>query len=758
VLSLLLLSLQSTKHSKAKKMNEGTKTGLFWLVSLLVAAIAIFVSMPRGTDETEMITINRPLFEDFTDPLAAADMKIVTFDDTLGQLESFEVAKDRQTGVWSIPSRSGYPADATDQMQKAATALLDLRILDVAAYNAEDHADFGVLEPVLDKLKLGDTGVGRLITIKDQDGGTLASLIIGKEVEQEPGKRYVRIPNQDPVYTVQLDDSALTTKFSEWIEEDLLQLNSFDIAGTKIRKYSGALTGGLGNLTVDQDRSYDANLVLDDQNQWQLESLIVYDESNAGSVKTLTADETLNTQNLNAMKNALDDLKIVDVVRKPDGMSADLKADRSLVTNAESFQSLIGRGFYPVGEGSDGNVDILAANGEMIVDLKSGVQYVLRFGSIAGLTEEQDAVDPENPEAAESGGANRYLLVTTRLNESMIPPPELKVVPQSYEELMEMQNPTPAEPVIQENPLANPAAESADPASEGDAPAEQPADQAADKPATDEKPADESNADQPADPQTEKSDDAPTPAGDPATPAQNPAAGDGNADATPVEPKPADAPAAGGEDTPAPGDGSGGSGSGGDGNDGDASGEGEALLSGVGEGVGAGMQPPAEQDPEQAPEQDPADAPQQPPAADQPANEPASEPESSTDEGDATSANDDQPAPLLAAPENAEQPATQDELTEEEKQEYLQAEQEKLIKENQRLREEWKGKLDEGKQKVRELNARFSDWYYIIPESTYRDLQIDLEALTQPKSAANPQGANQFNPGQGFPGGLNFGN
>ena len=76
-------------------------------------------------------------------------------------------------------------------------------------------------------------------------------------------------------------------------------------------------------------------------------------------------------------------------------------------------------------------------------------------------------------------------------------------------------------------------------------------------------------------------------------------------------------------------------------------------------------------------------------------------------------------------------------MTEEEKQELLQAEQEKLIKENQRLRDEWREKVDAAKQRVRELNARFADWYYIIPESTYRDLQIKLDTLIQKESAAS---------------------
>ncbi len=49
------------------------------------------------------ITIENP---NFTDPLSASSLRIVTFDDAQGEVSRFEVAKDVATGVWSLPSRS----------------------------------------------------------------------------------------------------------------------------------------------------------------------------------------------------------------------------------------------------------------------------------------------------------------------------------------------------------------------------------------------------------------------------------------------------------------------------------------------------------------------------------------------------------------------------------------------------------------------------------------------------------------------------
>src|SRR5690606_22109770 len=82
----------------------------------------------------------------------------------------------------------------------------------------------------------------------------------------------------------------------------------------------------------------------------------------------------------------------------------------------------------------------------------------------------------------------------------------------------------------------------------------------------------------------------------------------------------------------------------------------------------------------------------------------------------------------------ATQPAAEStpvEETDEEKQERLEAEQEKITKENQRALDERKDRLDAARRRVRELNGRFAEWYYVIPESTYRNLRITLDDLIE---------------------------
>jgi hypothetical protein len=423
-------------------MNEGRKTGIFWCVALVTLAVAAFVAWRPTSDKGEVVA-GTILFEEFKDPLVASSMKIVTFDEEKGTLATFEVRKDRQSGLWTIPSRGGYPADAVEQMTDAANALVSLKILDVQTSNAEDHDDLGVAEPKLEDLEIGDDGVGRLVTFKDDSQNTLASLIIGDTTKDNEEQLYVRIPGQDPVYVVKFDEAPLTTTFQDWIEKDLLQLSSIDVQDIEIKDYNSSINLG-GQVSLD--RNYDATFN-HDGTDWTLTSLMEYTSDNPLAPPVPVeppVDEELNDSKLNDMKNALDDLKIADVGRKPEGMSATLRADQDLLTDKDAVSSLLQRGFFPIQSGSE--YDILSANGEMTVGLKDGVQYVMRFGNISGVSDEGEAAEKQDAAQETAGGVNRYLLVMAQLDESKIPVPDLQKVPETLEDLKAMLEPEEAAP------------------------------------------------------------------------------------------------------------------------------------------------------------------------------------------------------------------------------------------------------------------------------------------------------------------------
>lgn len=571
-------------------MNEGAKTGVFWLAAVVMLGIAMFVAWPKEvSEEYSGRPVGGLLFDQFTDPSAASSMKIVTFNEEQGTLNTFAVHRDRENGLWTIPSRDGYPADAIENMRDSANAFIGLKMLDQQTDSPEDHADLGVAEPKMELLQIGDEGVGRLVTFKNESQDTLASLIIGNPLKDDPEKRYVRIPGQDPVYVVKLDDSSLTTNFQSWIERDLLKLSSIDIGEIQVKDYSATVS----QRGVAVSRNFAAKVTMDGTN-WKMKELLEYDPKQPAIEPTRidVADQTLNKAKLDGIKNALDDLKIVDVERKPTGMSTNLRANQALVSDKDAINSLALKGFYPLPIGTSGEYEIFSANGELGVTLKDGVKYVMRFGNIAGVGDGQEQSET---------GVNRYLLVTTMVDESSFPPPALQAVPQTLQDLDALLNPE-KEKAVKEQPKPTEETESSE---------EEPADDGEVKQVEKEG---ESDEDEPAEEtETDSTDDT----------------------------------------------------------DGDA---GETEPSGEGEATGSGSA--------QVPEDE--------------------------------------------------------QLSDEERQELLEAEQEKIIKSNQRKLDARKDNMEVAQRRVRELNARFADWYYVIPEQTYMKLQVKRSDLFEGDSATDP--------------------
>jgi len=151
---------------------------------------------------------------------------------------------------------------------------------------------------------------------------------------------------------------------------------------------------------------------------------------------TLAEGEELNAEKLNAMKTALDDLQIIDVERKPSGLSEDLKASDEFVKNNEAFLSLQQRGFLPLAAQGE-PLQIYSTEGEVTCATKDGVKYVLRFGNLAdsGTGDQDDAKSDDAAEgddkdvADRSTGPSRFLFVTAQFDESMIAKPEMQPLP-----------------------------------------------------------------------------------------------------------------------------------------------------------------------------------------------------------------------------------------------------------------------------------------------------------------------------------------
>ncbi|MHB8862379.1 MAG: DUF4340 domain-containing protein [Pirellulaceae bacterium] len=403
-------------------MSESVKTLIFAAVAVVAVLVTVF-TYPKQEDFQPPQLQGKALFADFTDPGAAAKLSIVRFSEDLGQLTEFEVARDPKTGLWSIPSSSNYPADAEAQMRDAATSLIDLQVLGVASDDTKDHHVFGVIEPDKQKLDASQVGVGLLVSFQDAKNRDLASLIIGKRVKGSEDQNFVRKPSEPTVYVVKIDPSKFPTEFDKWIERDLLKLNTMDVDRITLKDYSivttQTLTGPRGKL----DERFEAQVTWDsNQSKWVLNELVQIRTGQKIRTELLPTEE-LNSQKHNDLKTALGNVQIVGVLRKPIGLGADLKAGNEIMNDQDGLSSLMNRGFFPVMiEG--GEPEIRAANGEVLVGLKDGVEYVLRFGEIASVDEEQEGKDSQ---------INRYLFVTARLDQSKFPPLQLDPLPGEQE-------------------------------------------------------------------------------------------------------------------------------------------------------------------------------------------------------------------------------------------------------------------------------------------------------------------------------------
>ena len=393
-------------------MNEINKSIAFIAVAAACIALAIF-STPAKIDPTSKGSrMGQSLFETF-DPRDATGIEIVEIDEENLEAKSIEIAQTDKGWLIRRPQMPDYPANADNQVKDVSTILLDLRILDTAAEGAGEHANFGVLDP--SKATPGDLGVGKSIALKNNSGSNLAQLIIGNEVDGLSSTRYVRKPDENTVFIVEIQNvNDVSTKFVDWVEKDFLDLDKWNIKRVTLDNYEVNLAAGQLNRTGNP-------LVLDyDNSEWKL------------SGSTLSEQEELDKEKLDALKDAFDDLEIIDVENKPEILVNNLKQGNEFFNNLKDqknqavVQSLQQKGFYTVAVKNPQGQQVpkvVSNKGEIIVGMKDGVEYVLRFGDTYRGPE-----DDEN-----STGDSRYIYAFARVNQSLLDPLMLEPVPTPLE-------------------------------------------------------------------------------------------------------------------------------------------------------------------------------------------------------------------------------------------------------------------------------------------------------------------------------------
>ncbi|HXG62271.1 MAG TPA: DUF4340 domain-containing protein [Planctomycetota bacterium] len=401
-------------------MKETRTTLAFGGAALALLGLTLLTA-PRHRPAEVFSDQGTVFYPDFKDPLKAASLEVVEFDESTATPRRFHV--QFLGGRWVIPSHHNYPADAKDRLVKTAAAVIDLVREKFRSDNPKDHEAFGVVDPADEKVS-GTRGRGKRVILRDLDGKVLADFIFGKEAGE--GRRFVRLPGQKRVYETRTK-AEISARFEDWIETDLLQLSQSAVRRIIIDRYS-----------IDEQQLLSRGiLVIKDRTTT---TLAREDSTKPWTVSGMKENEEPHGDAISQMLNALDDLKIVGVRPKPPFLTKDLKAsgefkvrDRLTPQQMASLQSLQQKGFFVVPQGEESLV--LSNEGDITVSCDDGVVYTLRFGEvIVGEGEEITAgagedKKEEKKDEKKGGKENRYLLVTARFDESLLGPPPAEPKP-----------------------------------------------------------------------------------------------------------------------------------------------------------------------------------------------------------------------------------------------------------------------------------------------------------------------------------------
>ncbi|MDA1232881.1 MAG: DUF4340 domain-containing protein, partial [Planctomycetota bacterium] len=425
-------------------MNTMNRTLIFVAVAAFAVLTAFGVKyINRPVANADFADVGQDFFPEFADPLKATLLSVAKYDAKAKEALNFSVKQDDK-GLWVIPSHHDYPAEAADRLAKTASSFIGVRKMALQSRSKDDWGRYGVADPESDvavdvSAEEGDKDESRgtHVSLRDSGGNALVDLIIGKSVEGGNQQYYVRQPDKNNVYIAEVA-ADLSAKFSDWIEPDLLKLNQADIVQVVVDKYS-----------IDEDRG-----------EILKAEMLEFDKdatSNKWTVAGLDAEtESVKEGPINDLAKNLDQLKIVGVRPKPEGLNADLTVSANMANNPVIMQILQAdmqrQGFF-IARGENGQKKLVSNEGELVAATKNGVRYTLYFGEVArgtakdieiGLnnkpsseddaakaaTDDQKKVDsedaddnPAEPELrppGEESGPRRYLLVKVEFDESIL--------------------------------------------------------------------------------------------------------------------------------------------------------------------------------------------------------------------------------------------------------------------------------------------------------------------------------------------------
>ena len=376
-------------------MGESRTTLSFAGAAVLLAVVAL-LNAPRRITPDAFSDVGDPFFPEFTDPETAATLEVVGFDSETASAIPFEVTN--RGGLWTIPSHHDYPADGEERLANAAADIISVIKDDFRSDNVADHERMGVIDP-LDETATSLQGRGTRLTFKGANENVLADLVVGTELLDRPGYRFVRAPGQKRVYAARFE-ADISTRFEDWIETDLLEVERDQVEQIVLNEYF------IDEASRSVVRSGEFVLDKIDQDNW--------------TANRVPTGQEVDFVQVNLLVGAIIEMKISGVRPKPPGMTGNLReAFEAGQINQADLTTLQSRGFIPTPDGG-----LLSNEGEVLVGTNEGVRYTFRFGEV--VYGQGDAVllgDATSDDQASGAGENRYVFITAEFDQALLGDP-----------------------------------------------------------------------------------------------------------------------------------------------------------------------------------------------------------------------------------------------------------------------------------------------------------------------------------------------
>jgi len=354
-------------------VNENAKTALALAAACILVIAAVSIE-PEARQPEMFSDQGELLFPRLTDPNLVRSIEVIDYNEAEAVARPLKAAF--RNNRWLLLSHNDYPAEARDRVARTAVSLVGLKKDAVVTDRFEDHAQYGVIDP-LDPKVSSLSGRGKRVTLRDAAGTPLADLVLGNPEKNREGYRYVRIPGQKRVYAVKTDADP-SARFEDWVEPNLLRLTPASLKRIVLINYP--IDPGSGRLGPP------TRAVL----------------SRSGDGWSQEGGPALSKTKIDSLVSALCSIRVVGARPAPPDLAAQLRGGKGLELTLDLVMSLRQRGFYITPDGR-----FFAAGGEVNAETNNGTSVTLRFGDIATSQE------LTKPDPARAASEPRFVFATS---------------------------------------------------------------------------------------------------------------------------------------------------------------------------------------------------------------------------------------------------------------------------------------------------------------------------------------------------------